>query len=246
MLILQRLTPYWTTVAISLILWFGTTNPHYWLGVATALVLVVLASLLILRQPQWAINPMVLLLSAYTFILIQESPWLIWLVIGMTVVVYALLMKNITVFVCEPARYIPYSLQHISTYSNVLSSFFFYVSIFIFYILQITHLRYLLAVTIVITALLVWQTFWSQKIAWERARPFVLYITLVMTEMVWLLHYWPVSFFVSGLTLTLTFYMLLHLSRHQLTETLTRTVAWRYVTISVIALTLLYGSARWL
>jgi hypothetical protein len=246
MLIIQRLTPYWTTLAIAVTFWFGISNPNYWLGVATALVLIVVGAVLILRQPQWAISPIILLLSAYTFSLIQESAWLIWLVTGVTVIVYALLMKNVTVFVCQPARYIPYSLQHISTYTNVLSSFFFYVSIFIFYILQITHLRYLLAMTVVVTALLVWQTVWSQKIAWQRSWMFVIYMTLVMTEMVWLLHFWPVSFFVSGLTLTLAFYVLLHLSRHQLTETLTRTVAWRYVIISGLALTLLYGSASWL
>ena len=127
----------------------------------------------------------------------------------------------------------------------MLASFYVYVSLFIFSILRLTRLRYIFIAALVLSAMMIWQTFWIQKIAWQKARWFVLVLSVVLTEVVVALYYWPVSFFVSGITMTLLMYVLLHLSRHHLTNTLTRQIVIRYCVTAAVALVLLLVSADW-
>ncbi|EKD79180.1 MAG: hypothetical protein ACD_41C00142G0002 [uncultured bacterium] len=252
MLIFKRATPYWTTLSSMLLLWLGVTQPGYWWLWSIVLAILPIVVIVIMRQPHWryeyvglTLPMLMLLLGGFTFLLIQEQ-WLIQLIVVIvTGTFFFLFQKNLSVFLFEPAKYIPFSLEHISIYSTVLASFYVYVSLFIFSILRLTRLRYIFIAALVLSAMMIWQTFWIQKIAWQKARWFVLVLSVVLTEVVVALYYWPVSFFVSGITMTLLMYVLLHLSRHHLTNTLTRQIVIRYCVTAAVALVLLLVSADW-
>lgn len=244
--------PYWSTTLVVVALVYGYTHPVNWLPIGITLFCIPLLDVLVIRQAHWRLEyiglsaaGIVLLLAAFGFILIQESPWIINVVIVITAIFHFLFLKHLVVFLFEPAKYITYSMEHVSKYSNVVASFFLYVSIFIFYILGIGRLRYLLLVALVTTAILVWQTFWIQKLPWRRTKWFVIIITLIMLQGVWALHFWPVSFFVSGFLLTIGLYIILNLARHYLTESLSRSLVIRYVITSGVAVTILLATARW-
>lgn len=252
MIILKRLTPYWTTAAVVLLLLWVIWQPSLWLWLLIALLLLPMIAVWIMRQPHWRYEyiglavPMLLLVGGgYTFLLIQETVALQMAAVICTGICFFLFEKNLSVFLFQPAKYIPFSLEHIVTYCNVIASFYVYVSLFIFSILRLTRLRYIFLIALVVTAMLVWQTFWVQKIAWQKAKWYILVLTVVMTQVVVALYYWPVSFFVSGILLTLLFYVLLHLSRHHLTDTLTKQLLWRYLFTSLVALVILLVTARW-
>ncbi|HBY73144.1 MAG TPA: hypothetical protein DEG44_00435 [Candidatus Kerfeldbacteria bacterium] len=235
-----------------LLLWLGVTQPGYWWLWSIVLAILPIVVIVIMRQPHWryeyvglTLPMLMLLLGGFTFLLIQEQ-WLIQLIVVIvTGTFFFLFQKNLSVFLFEPAKYIPFSLEHISIYSTVLASFYVYVSLFIFSILRLTRLRYIFIAALVLSAMMIWQTFWIQKIAWQKARWFVLVLSVVLTEVVVALYYWPVSFFVSGITMTLLMYVLLHLSRHHLTNTLTRQIVIRYCVTAAVALVLLLVSADW-
>lgn len=252
MIIIQRLMPYVSAVVVTITLACGVYFPEHWLVWASILFVVPIIVVLSVRQSHWRLEylglslPMVLLLlSAYTFLLIQESTLLINISLIVVVIFYFLFEKNLTVFLFQPSKYIPYSLEHISIYCNVLASFYMYVSLFIFFVLGLSRLRYIFILAWLLTAILVWQALWIQKIPWTRSRWFVLAISCFVTEWVMVLHYWPTSFFVTGVLLTLGLYLLLHLSRHYLTDTLSRLLVWRYVTISSIGIVILLATAQW-
>ena len=252
MIIIQRLTPYWSTFLTMVILLSGVYRPAIWPYVIGAAVVLPVFVLLIVRQSHWrweyvglSIPIIMLLISAYTLTLIQESPWIIGLISIVTAICFFVFEKNLSMFVLQPAKYIPYSLEHISTYTNLVASFYVYVSIFIFSVLRLTRLRYLVLAALLATALLIWQNFWIQKLSWQRARWYVVSISVIMVEGVWALHFWPVSFFVTGMMLTLGLYVLLHVAEHFLKDTLTRRVVWRYVMTSSLAAVMLLLTARW-
>jgi hypothetical protein len=133
-----------------------------------------------------------------------------------------------------------------STYTTLVAAFFAYVSIFMFGVLHLVRLRYLLLAAILVTMLMVWQTFWIQKLPWQRVRWFVLGLTTVIVESMMVLYYWPISFFVNGALLTLIFYVTLHLSRHYLADTLTRRLIIRYSSLASLATVILLFSAKWI
>lgn len=252
MLILKRLTPYWTTLAVFGLLTWVVQRPAAWLVVLVLLLLIPITAVLIMRQATWRYEyvwlavPMLLLVGGgYAYLLIQEQVLLQVVAIVCISLFFFLYEKNLTIYLFQPAKYIPFSLEHIVTYCNIVASFFVYVSLFIFAILRLTHLRYVFIIGMALTGLLVWQTFWIQKIPWAKAKWFVLVLTLIIGQLIVALYYWPVSFFVSGVLLTLVLYVLLHLSRHHLTNTLTKQLLWRYVITGTIALVVLLATAQW-
>ncbi|MDP3970348.1 MAG: hypothetical protein Q8P90_01475 [bacterium] len=252
MIIIKRLTPYWSAIIILTLFLVGIYYPTNWQWIIGLLFIVPVLEVLIMRQRHWRLDylglslaSIILLVSAYTFMLIQESSLLIYVIIGVTVILHFLFVKNLSVFLFQPAKYIAYSLEHISQYSNVVASFYLYVSIFIFQILGLGRLRYLLAAAMVGTAILVWQTFWIQKVTWKRGALYAFIITLVIVELIWVFHFLPASFFVSGFLLTIGLYLMLHLSRHYLAEALTKKQVVRYILTSLIAVVVLLVTAKW-
>ncbi|MFA6475358.1 MAG: hypothetical protein WCV88_04130 [Patescibacteria group bacterium] len=253
MLIFQRFTPYWTTGVVMLCLALLVKYPQGWLAYLVIVILVPISAIMIMRQPRWRFEyiglsvPMILLVvGGYTFLLIQSTLWLQVAAVLCTGIFFFLFEKNLAVWLFQPNKYIPFSMEHISIYCNVVASFYTYVSLFMFSILRLTQLRYIFIATLLVTTALVGQTFWIQKIPWVKAKWFVLVITVVMTQLVVVLYYWPVSFFVTGIIMTLLLYVLLHLSRHHLTETLTKQLVWRYLLTCGLGLILLLATAQWL
>ena len=128
MLILKRFTPYWTSLVImGLLLWL-LLAPTHWLLILIAIVSGPVIATLIVRQPQWRSEylwltvPMLLLVGGgYTFLLIQETLSLQIAAIICTGVFFFLFEKNLSVFLFQPAKYIPFSLEHIVTYCNVIA-----------------------------------------------------------------------------------------------------------------------------
>ena len=253
MIIVQRATPHLAFVAVCLLLAFGVYAPAHWPWYVVGLCVVPIACVVIMCQSHWRLEylglsaPMIILLvTSYAFMLIQERVDIIAVAGTVTVICFLLFEKNLAIFLFQPSRYIPYSLEHMSTYSTMVAAFFAYVSMFMFAVLHLSRLRYLLIAAILVTAVMVWQTFWIQKLPWQRARWFVLVLTSVIVESIVVLYYWPISFFVNGALLTIIFYVSLHLSRHYLAETLTRRLIIRYSGLAMFASVILLVSAKWI
>ena len=252
MIIIKRTIPYIASILAAVLLLAGGWYPQQWQWIGPAIAALPIISIIAMRQPQWrseyiglSISNLMLLLSAYTFILIQESAFIMYTITTITVVCFFLFLKNLSIFLFEPAKYIAYSLEHISRYSNVVASFFVYTSIFMFYVLGIGRIRFFLLAALLSTAILCWQTFWIQKVPFKRSRWFILVITLLIVEGVWALHYWSTSFFISGFVLTIGLYMLLHISRLYLTELLTRSNVTKFIAVSIITVGVLLVTAQW-
>lgn len=252
MIIIQRFTPYSAAVTSLAVLLIGIFWPLYWLWVAIGLGLIPLLATVIMRQQQWRLeyiglsaSMIILLLGAYSFLLIQEN-WSLEIVgLGVAVVCFFLFEKNVAVFLFQPSKYIPYSLEHISMYCTMVAAFFSYVSLNMFGQLHLAHLRYLFMIGAGLTAVMVWQSFWIQKIAWKQMWRFIVAISLLMTEVMIAFYFWPVSFIVTGCLLTFILYLTLHLSRHFLMQTLTRRLVIRYSVISLIASLFILVTAQW-
>lgn len=253
MIIIKRFSPYWSSLGILILLIVGVNQPLQWLPISVGLVMVIVATIVLMHQPHWHLEYiglstalLILILSCFTFILILEQNTIIYGLIAVTTAIYFLFVQNIVLFLFVPKKYIPYSLEYICTYSNVVASFYMYVSAFIFLALGLGRVRYVLTLACCTTLILVWQTFWIQKIAWSQARWCIVVISLIMAETIWAMHYWPISFFVSGFLLTIELYVLLNMSRYYLHQTLTSKLVVLYLTTSGIAILILLLTAQWL
>ena len=120
MIILKRLTPYFAAAAVLALLLLGIYQPLYWPWIAASLASIPFLAVAVMRQKHWhweyvglAAPMSMLLLGAYSFLLIQENYWLELVALAVAVICFFLFEKNVAVFLFQPAKYIPYSLEHI-------------------------------------------------------------------------------------------------------------------------------------
>jgi len=99
----------------------------------------------------------------------------------------------------------------------LIISFFFLINILLYY--QILHL------------------FGALK---RRALIYSLVIALILSEIVWVLCFWPLEYFYSGLLLTIVSYIFWGVSHHQLENTLTRKLILEYLIIGIIIFILIF------
>jgi hypothetical protein len=136
-------------------------------------------------------------------------------------------------------------LENISHFINLLSSFFIYTSVFAFYVLSVTRLRWLIASLFLITAILAWQTLWINKISKMRMRYLPWLMALIIVELFWVCHYWPTGFYVNGLILVVIYYVMINLSRLYFLDTLNKKYILKYLISSSLIIFLILLTAQW-
>lgn len=252
MLLLRRFAIYLSGLLILLNFELFILFPHVWyifLLIALILPLITVAWLNGLKFDQnflgFSATPLFFLLSNYLFLLFLEDNLLKQVIIIGGGLLYTLLLSNVFIYLYRTAKYRSYSLENISNYLNLVAVFFIFTSAFSFYVLAVGRLRYMLILVFLTALALSWQTLWINKINDSRNKFFIFILSISLTEMYWALHYWPTSFFVNGLILSIVFYLALNLMRHHLIEALTKRLALRYVIISGIIIVATLATAQW-
>jgi len=87
--------------------------------------------------------------------------------------------------------------------------------------------------------------FWINKIRIRSYLFIVLIGCLLSAEFFLVMAYWPVSYFISGIVLTLFFFAYYGILRMQLIGRLTKKMVRNYIIFIVLGLILVLFSARW-
>ena len=183
--------------------------------------------------------------GCFLFLFFIESKALEYTSIFITCLLIFAALRAIYLFFYESPRYVPYSLENIFTYTNLISLFFAYTASFSFWILGIGRLRYLIALVFVSTLILVWQMLWLHKLKGSFWLYSIIFAWLI-TQGYWALHFWPTSFFVNGLVLLTVFYFLFNIFLHSLKQSLAKKVVVRYFLFSLFVVGITLGTANWL
>jgi len=192
------------------------------------------------------INNLLYTIAVLSFIIFIELSLLKIIFALLFSIILFISLENIYLFNAKSIKYQPYSLQNFSSYFNLISCFLLYSSFFGFMIFLQTPMWFLLLAVIVVTSLLIYQLMWVSSINSKKSRPYILLITLLVSEGFWALAFLPTSIYVNALLLSVVYYVVVGLTLNQLLGILNRSVVKRYVTIvSIIILTILL-SAKWI
>lgn len=248
----KQILPYLATVA--LIMFFESAIYYYlswrwWmLGINISIILTVLIINNFHLNKEtlgFILTPLVLCNAVFGFLLFQEN-----IIIKQTIIFVAcflswIFLHNLSIFFYNAKAYFVYSLENISGFINLLALFFLYVSVFAFYILSVSRLRWLIALIAVVTLALTWQTLRMNKVSGWRTRFLPWMNALMITEMFWVCHYWPTSFYVNGLLLIVVYYVIMNLGRLYFLDNLTKKHVIRYLAGSSIIIILILLTAQW-
>lgn len=248
-----RFIPTISALIIFLLLQFLKNNSEWAFWLSGGVLGLVLCSgfFIVWKRGNWTIRffsillPEIFFFGYFIFFFFIESDGLKTLLNGIVSVLFLIYTQQIATFWHNPSQYKVYSLEYTSGIVNVLGSFFVFVSSFELFIFLQTPLWILMVSIFFLTFLFSLQLFWTYKIEWSRGKIYLFFIPFLMTELFWVLHFLPTSFYTLGLFMTIQFYMMTHLSRWHLTSALERKVIRRYVAIAAGIVLIVGGSTPW-
>jgi hypothetical protein len=152
---------------------------------------------------------------------------------------------NLYIFIHQPVRYQPHSLEHLSILCNLLAVFFGATSLYGLRLYLGLDPYAMTALAFFGSAILVQQSFWVSKLKFADTAPFLFITPLLLTELSAALYGLPVVHMVSGAAFTLAYYGLLGTVRRSLRGTWTRNAGLRYAIVTFLGLIAVLVTARW-
>ncbi|MBI4426501.1 MAG: hypothetical protein HY567_02895 [Candidatus Kerfeldbacteria bacterium] len=193
------------------------------------------------------LTPPVVLTVGAGAMLFFLSPW--WIrafvvgVAGLSVWIYA---EEVYRYSYDPITYQPHALEHLAGYLNILSLAGGMAAIFALRIFLDVRLMVLLPAAFAFAIMVSASAFAVHPLSRQSLWSTVAVCGVLLTELTWAAHYLPATYWVDSLLVTIPFYVVLHLVRHELNRTLNRQIIRRYATVGALALAAVVVTAQWI
>lgn len=253
MILLHRISPF--TLGLLLAASFSLLVYFPALALQIMAVSLLLTALVLARMNNWRVKtyefwsflgtPWLLVASSFGMFLFFEyslAKIALAIIVSLGVFLYA---EHLFSFVHLPATYRPNSLEHLSLLVNVLVVFLLSATFFgLVLFLQVSPWLLVWAY-LALNFFVVYNILWVSKIEHSRALAYALGGAVIMSEFFVALVYLPDSFYSSAAVLATFFYVYQGICRAHLLEKLSRPVAFRYLTLGIILLALVFTSGQW-
>lgn len=198
------------------------------------------------RKDLWLIFILasLLLISGFIFLYFLETASVKQILIIFLAFSYWFSIKNIniTVFSLESRE----EEKNIINYLCFATSFLFYSSLFALRVFLYLKIIWLLLLVFPISLLLIAEVFWANGLGIKKNIVTICIILLIILELFWGNTYLPTNFFVNGIFLSIAYYIIVNLSRHQILNTLSRKILARYLTVGTLMIIIVFTTAQWI
>ncbi len=106
-------------------------------------------------------------------------------------------------------------------------------------------LGFILIMLILIIILLL-QTFWINKISFESGENYIIIISIILTQIYFMIFFLPSAFYVNGAVFVLCYYTITGLARYKLLNKLEKRIIIKYMTVSLLMFLLLLITTKWI
>ncbi|MFA6410067.1 MAG: hypothetical protein WCW26_00615 [Candidatus Buchananbacteria bacterium] len=222
----------------------------YWLGPLALTLLIIsiwqLTGLLKSKKfLRFSITPVFLFSSGLLFLLFLEGTITKQLFSVVLVVLLGVFLEVIFVWFHLRPKYQPNALENISAHLNLITIFltacgFFSLIVFLNISVWVLALGFF-----VISAILNYQLIWISGTTWSVGYPYITAITVAITEIFLAASFLPTSFYVSGLIVTVSYYLMTGLAQNWLIDIKEARVVKRYLLIGVVSLIIILITAKW-
>ncbi|MFH2136598.1 MAG: hypothetical protein ABII19_03150 [Patescibacteria group bacterium] len=194
----------------------------------------------------YLLTPLAFLTSGVMFLTLLERAWAFHLLAFALATFCGVFLENIFVYIYQHAKYQANSLENISNYLNLAAMFLFNASLFGFSVFLNVALWKLSLISFVFTFILTFQTIWINKINLRAAPLQISTLCLVLFELFWAVSFLPTAFYVNGLIIAISFYLMNNLMRLHLLGSLNKKIVRRYFVICGAIIFLVLITAQWI
>jgi hypothetical protein len=155
-------------------------------------------------------------------------------------------LRIIYSYLVQPVSYRDSALENISSLGNFLT--FFFVSSVIYGLQSFLNMPtwLLMAVLVIISAFVMHQIFWSNKIELKDTFIYILVCCLILVELAWSISFLPLNFNVAGLILAICYYIIIGIIKHHLLGQLDRRKVKLYLIFGLCGILIIMLTARWI
>lgn len=185
-------------------------------------------------------------LAVYSVLLPKTNWVLLQFLVFLNIVFLFFYFRAIYYYLILPSAEKRIGLENISLYGNFLSLLFVSSAIYGFQSFLNTPIWILILAFLVLSGLLIYQIFWSNKIAIQKGFVYILICCFVLTELAWSIFYLPFNFNIAGFILAIDCYILIGLVRAYLQNRLNNRTIKLYLGLGLFSILVILFTARWL
>lgn len=194
------------------------------------------------------ILPFLFTLSLVSFSILMTNKYLIYSLMFLILPILYRYYKNLYYLVFNREEYQKDYLVNFSSYINFLIVYFFSSAIFgLREYINIPEVFYvLILVSVVIFAMIIYQAFWINKIFEPSNYHFILILVFALLQITWVAAFLSVSFYITGMVVAISYYIIIGLTRHYLLGILNARLTRQYLIFGFFSLFVVLFTSRWI
>lgn len=253
MILARRVIPFFAPLGLALCYIAILLSPQYWLqwGIVSTAFVVVVAGFM-LQWKVWTLRfwmtvfPMVMLLVGGTgLLLFLQSPLMQYSLAAFLVIMYGLYLEDVFTLNYQQYKYTSLSLPNIAFFMNTFAGFCLFACGYALHLIGLVPVWLITVSAFCFSCAMMFHVFWSHNI-WDRKHVITVFmLSLMVTEFVWVLQFWPTAFFVNGLLIAIILYSVPSIVQLHIRNALSRQALIRYVSIAVITIVSVVATSQW-
>ncbi len=184
------------------------------------------------------------ILAGILFLLIVENLYLRYFIIFLTSGANIIFLELLFGYLYQPHKYQPFSLVRFFECISLLSVFFIASSLFAFHVFLTLSFWWLALILSTLSFVLICQNFWLNKFEIKRYLYYPSIFFLIIFELAALLTWWPVSYYLKGLLISVLYFLFINLVNKNIKQSWQGRSAWLYVGLSAIVVIASLATAR--
>lgn len=227
-----------------------TDRWYYWLAAAVILNILyfIFFSYKLKRMRIWffAIYSIIFVSLGFAYVSLMSSVFLINLFLVVWSIIYLIYLEAVFNYLYRTERFFLLELKSITAYINLFLFFILSFSLLNFYILFSLKWWWLFLAFIPVTFVILYNRFLSFEFPHKDNAVYSGAITLILTEMVIALLWWPNGIYVLAFMLLIAYYFLSSIGTSYFKEQLTKKIIVQYSLLALVMIALVLATAQWL
>lgn len=194
----------------------------------------------------FALHSSIFLSVGFFFLLILGSDFIINIFLLVWSLLYLLYLESILHYFYQTKKVLVVNLINIIAYINLVVVFFASAFLINFYIFISFSPWFILLISLLMSFVIILTQLEVNKIDWVRSVLYASVLSVLMTEVLIAVLFFSVSFYVSAVVVSLTYYLLSSFSLLSIKDGLTKVVILKYSVFTVSVLVAIALTSRWL
>jgi hypothetical protein len=192
------------------------------------------------------ILPAIMSMAVMSYSAFLSNKVIIQLLFIFNIVFLYLYLRYVYYYLLNPLAYEVFSIENISSYTNWLTFFLSAATVYGLESFLNLPISWLVLIMISVTALLVYQITWANKIELIPGLPYILISCLILIELFWSVSFLPFNHNISGLSLAICYYVIIGLVKNHLLDKLDAAKVKMYLILGSVSLFLVLLTAKWM